>query len=99
MDITWLVPGDEELLEPEHNEIIIVQVNKQTLRYNEKHKNNHPGISVRVYNVWDSEKDRRTIYGSSVQFHAGSLFVYRPDAPFDGQDTWIETEGPVHVRG
>jgi len=68
-----------------------IHVNMHHIRYNNKHEDKKPVITVKT--------SSSNTYGNEVEIHGPSKVVYSPDNPLPcGARLWIETTSEVDIK-
>jgi hypothetical protein len=68
-----------------------IHVNMHHIRYNNKHEDKKPVITVKT--------SSSNTYGNEVEIHGPSKVVYSPDKPLPcGARLWIETTSEVDIK-
>ena len=69
-----------------------IHVNMHHIRYNNKHKDKKPVITVKT--------SKSNTYGNKVKINGPSEVIYSPDKPLScGAKVWIETKSEVGIDG
>ena len=69
-----------------------IHVNMHHIRYNNKHEDKKPVITVKT--------SKSNTYGNKVKINGPSEVIYSPDKPLScGAKVWIETKSEVGIDG
>ena len=68
-----------------------IHVNMHHIRYNNKHEDKKPVITVKT--------SKSNTYGNKVKINGPSKVIYSPDKPLScGAKVWIETKSEVDIK-